>query len=42
VGLGDGIGESGEVVTSDIHTMPEQWEELRIWKNIIRFILEFL
>lgn len=34
--------ESGEVVTRDIHTMPEQWEELRIWKNTIRFILEFL
>lgn len=34
--------ESGEVVTSDVHTMPEQWKKLRIWNNTIRFILEIL
>lgn len=25
--------ESGELVTSAVHTMPEQWEELRAWNT---------
>lgn len=33
--------ESGEVVTSKVHTMPEQWKEVRNWNNTVE-ILELL
>lgn len=34
--------ESGEVVTSKVHTMPEQWEKVRNWNNTIRCTVELL